>query len=156
MNKCILVCHCILDPVTRAEGTNPILRDIVTMLVKKDVGIIQLPCPELEYEGFLRPPCNKEDYNTKKYRTLCKKIAQTIVSTVKKYRNAGIQIVGLISIGGSPSCGCQRTHVKGKHVAEPGVFIEELQQVLQKQGVTLTIVDHELIHTEADIDKFFD
>jgi predicted secreted protein len=155
MNKCILVCHCVLDPVTRAEGTKPISRDIIKVLVDKDIGIIQIKCPELEYEGFSRPPCNKEDYDTGEYRELCREIAVKIVDTIKKYQNAGIQVLGLISIGGSPSCGCQRTHVKGEHVAEPGVFIEELQNVLQEQGVKLRIVDHELLQTESEMNKFF-
>ncbi len=149
MNKCILVCHCLLDPLTRAEGTKKIVRDIIKVFIDKDVSIIQLPCPELIY-GFSRPPCNKEDYDTPEYRDHCKKIAEKISETVEKYPVS----VGLVSIGGSPSCGCQRTHVKGEHVHEPGIFIEELQAVFAARGVSIIISDHELLTSESEIDHF--
>lgn len=149
MNKCVLVCHCLLDPLTRAEGTKEIARDIIKVFIDRDVNVIQLPCPELIY-GFFRPPCNKEDYDTPEYRKHCRKIAEKICETVEKYPVP----VGLVSIGGSPSCGYQRTHVKGEHVNAPGIFIEELQSVFKTRGVSITISDHELLTSEGEIDSF--
>lgn len=149
MNKCVLVCHCLLDPLTRAEGTKKITRDIIKVFIDKSINVIQLPCPELLY-GFFRPPCNKEDYDTPEYRGHCRKIAEKICKTVEQYPAP----VGLVSIGGSPSCGCQRTHVKGEHTHEPGIFIEELQSVFKTRGVPITICDHELLTSTYEIDQF--
>lgn len=144
MNKLVLVCHCLLDPLTRAQGTSPLSRNILTLLLNENISLIQLPCPELIF-GFIRCPCNKEDYDTPEYREYCRHLANDIINLIQKYRQANHTICGLISIGGSPSCGCQRTHIHGEHVNEPGVFIEELQALVREHGMNLNIADHELV-----------
>ncbi|MBU7015802.1 MAG: DUF523 domain-containing protein [Theionarchaea archaeon] len=151
MNKCVLVCHCLLDPLTRARGTKKISRDIITALIDDDMSIVQLPCPELRY-GLSRPPCNKEDYDTPEYRVSCRNLAKDVVTIVRMYRD--FTVVGLISIGGSPSCGAQRTHKRGRHAAEPGIFIEELQIILQEEGLTLNIRDNDLLEDSAALKRF--
>jgi predicted secreted protein len=151
MNKYVLVCHCLLDPLTRTQGTKRISRDITTVLIDSDVSIIQLPCPELKY-GFSRPPCNKEDYDTPEYRDHCRDLARDVYTLLERYHD--FNVVGLISIGGSPSCGAQRTHRQGRHVREPGIFIEELQTILQEKGLTLNIVDHDLLEDTAALTQF--
>ncbi len=153
MNRAVLVCHCLLDPLTRAEGTKEIKRDIIKTLIDSDISLIQLPCPEIGY-GFFRPPSSKEDYDTVEYRNHCKRLAEEIGRTVKEYENAGFDIFGLISVGGSPSCGFMRTHVGGVHVREPGVFIEELQKILRKRNIRLKICDHELLEDRKEREQF--
>lgn len=152
-NKAVLVCHCLLDPLTRAQGTKPLRRDFITVLVTEGVSLLQLPCPELVF-GFVRAPCNKENYDTPQYRYHCRTIAQDTVYSIKAYTRAHYDICGLISIGGSPSCGCQRTHVQGEHVHEPGIFIEELQAVLNEACISLNITDHELLTEKSSIHAF--
>ncbi|MBU7023808.1 MAG: DUF523 domain-containing protein [Theionarchaea archaeon] len=151
MNKYVLVCHCLLDPLTRAQGTKKISRDIITVLIDSDMSIIQLPCPELKY-GFSRPPCNKEDYDTPEYRDYCRDLARDVNTLLKRYHD--FTVVGLISIGGSPSCGAQRTHKQGRHCREPGIFIEELQAILQEKGMILNIVDHDLLEDTTALTRF--
>lgn len=151
MNNYVLVCHCLLDPLTRAQGTKRISRDIITVLIDSDMSIIQLPCPELKY-GFSRPPCNKEDYDTPEYRDHCRGLARDVYTLLKRYHD--FTVVGLISIGGSPSCGAQRTHKQGRHCEEPGIFIEELQTILQEKGMTLNCVDHDLLEDTAVLTRF--
>lgn len=148
-NRAVLVCHCLLDPLTRAERTKKITRDIISVLIDYNISIIQLPCPEMIY-GFFRPPCNKEDYNTPEYREHCKKLAEQTAETVVQYTTGKFEIFGLISIGGSPSCGCQRTHVKGEHKREPGIFIEEIQNIFKEKNIEMKICDHELLEDEKE------
>lgn len=152
MNRAVLVCHCLLDPLTRARGTKKINRDIIKVLLDGDISIIQLPCPEMVY-GFFRNPCNKEDYDTPEYREHCRRVAVEIAETVHHY-SAYFTVFGLISIGGSPSCGFQRTHVKGEHVHKPGVFMEELQNVFQENNIHIAICDHELLESEHKRKQF--
>lgn len=153
MTSVIFVCHCLLDPLTRAEGTKEIDRNIIKVLMDRNISILQLPCPEMVhgYE-FSRPPCNKEDYDTPAYRKHCRRLAEDVAETVEHYRKI-FTVSGLISIGGSPSCGFSRTHVKGEHVKEPGVFMEELQRVFEEKGIEITICDHELLEDERTREK---
>lgn len=137
--------HCLLDPLTRAEGTRTIERDLITVLVGRGVSLVQLPCPEMVY-GFDRPLGDKEDYDTAWYRGHCRTLAEEVAETVEAY--ARFHLLGLVSVGGSPSCGFQRTHKRGEHVSEPGVFMEELERVFKEKGITMRIVDHELLYGE--------
>lgn len=154
MNRAVLVCHCLLDPLTRAEGTKEINRDIIKVLIDKDISVIQLPCPEMTYGfNFSRPPCSKEDYDTPEYRKHCRELAEETADVIQQY-NEKFTVFGLISIGGSPSCGFSRTHIKGEHVNEPGVFMEELERVFKERGINIAICDHELLETEREREQF--
>lgn len=153
MSRGVLVCHCLLDPLTRAQGTKKVNRDIITVLVDAELSMIQLPCPEMMY-GFLRPPRSKEEYDTPEYRRHCRELAETAAKTVKDYENAHFHISGIISVGGSPSCGFQRTHVKGEHAKEPGIFMEEVQRVFREQKIDVVIIDHDLLEDESERERF--
>lgn len=123
-------------------------RDIIKVLIDRDVSVIQLPCPEMVY-GFLREPCSKEAYDTPEYREHCRELAEKIAETVEIY-NTHFDVFGLISVGGSPSCGFQRTHVKGEHAQEPGIFMEELQKVFKEKNIRIAICDHELLEEKKE------
>ncbi len=150
--KAVLVCHCLLDPLTRARGTKRITRDIIKVFVDLNISIIQLPCPEMLY-GFFREPRSKEEYDIPAYREHCRKLAEHIAETVIQY-SEHFDILGLVSVGGSPSCGCQRTHLRGEHVQEPGIFIEELQAVFKEKNVEMKVYDHELLEAEHQRNQF--
>ncbi len=151
MNSGVLVCHCLLDPLTRALGTKEIRRGIIKVLIDLDISVIQLPCPEMMY-GFGRMPRNKEEYDTPEYREHCRTLAEDVGNLVEEYKS--FTIFGLVSVGGSPSCGFQRTHKKGEHVSEPGIFMEEIVNVFKKMGIEMNIKDHELLESESEIKQF--
>ncbi|MBU7018005.1 MAG: DUF523 domain-containing protein [Theionarchaea archaeon] len=154
MNRAVLVCHCLLNPLTRAQGTKKLSRDIITVLIRKDIGIIQLPCPEITYGLPVdRPPRNKEDLDTPEYREHCRGIALTIINTVVSL-DQDFTVFGLISVGGSPSCGFQRTHIRGEHSSEPGIFMEEFVSLFEEKGFKITVCDHELLEVESQREKF--
>jgi predicted secreted protein len=151
MNKVVLVCHCLLDPLTRVRGAKKIDRALIRELIEKDISILQLPCPEMMY-GFSRPPRSKEEYDTPEYRGYCRDLAEDIADMVQVYSE--FTICGLISIGGSPTCGFQRTHVKGETAEEPGILMEEIQKVFKERNITLTICDHELLEDVSRREAF--
>ena len=154
MNRAVLVCHCLLDPLTRAQGTKKVSRDIISVLIQEDVGIIQLPCPEITYGLPVdRPPKNKGYYDTPEYREHCRSIARDIIDTVVSL-DRFFTVFGLISVGGSPSCGFQRTHIKGEHVSEPGIFMEECVSLFEEMGLKIMVCDHELLEDESQREKF--
>ena len=123
----ILTAHCVLNQ-------NAVIRDwerapgafnrLVKVLLDKNVGILQFPCPEMAFLGEARPPKTKEEYDTPDYRTLCQQLAAPLVKQVVDYRNNGYQILGLLGIGESPSCDT---------LGDRGVFMEELIKQLEKK-----------------------
>jgi predicted secreted protein len=119
-------------------------------LLNADVGIIQLPCPELLYLGLDRevdvlanPTVESEDTRIalrmaeKDSLDLCRKIAESIVHQVKEYIKYGFEITGLVGVNGSPTCGVETTWAEDRELKGPGVFIRLLEEELSKSGLTI-------------------
>jgi predicted secreted protein len=127
--KVIFVSHCILNSNTRYLGGafySGINNEIVSELIKSGYGIIQLPCPEQVVWGgvlkrFIWIPIGS---NGKPINSLFKlffplfilytkwrysRLASTIVSQIKDYIDSGFEVIGLIGVDGSPTCGVFKT-----------------------------------------------
>jgi len=127
LSHCILNQNAIVEPLARAPGA---LGGIVRTWLEAGVGLLQLPCPELLDRGPTRAQAERASYDTAAHRALCRRILEPVRAQVQAYRQAGYEIVGLIGIGNSPSCGVQTTHEGGAVVPGRGVFMEELLAML--------------------------
>jgi len=95
--------------------------------MQKGIGIIQLPCPELVYAGSSRPPQTKKQYDNPRYRNLCRKFAEDIVSQIQEYEKCGVRLKLVVGVGRSPSCA----------VNEPsGILMEELRKTLHHREIS--------------------
>ena len=78
MKKVVFVPHCILNQNVRAVGkekSNGSVKELVNFFAEAEIGIIQLPCPEVEFDGGLeRQAKTKESYDKEIYRKHCKEI----------------------------------------------------------------------------------
>ena len=137
--KIVLVAHCLLNVNSRVEGIAryPSVHPLICELADRDYGVIQLPCPELPFEGLDREPQDFEYYDTPEYREHCRKHAERVAEDVAEYVRNGYAIGPVVGVEGSPSCG----------VDEAGIFMQELRTALEPQGMTFTSVDR---HEEAD------
>ena len=110
--KIILISHCILNSNSKVEGLSQyegILNQVVDMIYKKGIVIIQLPCPEIIIYGIKRWGHVKEQFDTLFYRENCREMLKPIIGQVKSYMDTGYEIVGVLGIDGSPSCGVNFT-----------------------------------------------
>jgi len=151
--KVIFVSHCLINANSKALGSSKhkaYYEGIIEKILQKDIGIIQMPCPELLY-GVNRPPKNKEFYDTPEYRKYCRDIIDSLIKLYKIYSRAEYKILGFVGIEGSPTCGVSMTHItmngKTKKVKGKGVFVEELEKKCIEEGIDLKIKDQD------DIDK---
>ena len=125
-----VVAHCILNQNSRVLGlaeSSSAIAEIVEFLIRNDMGIIQMPCPELTYAGILRKSQTKDEYDNTMFRNHCKKIAEEIVEQVQEYSKGKIKARIIIGVDGSPSCG----------ITDSGILIEELRSMLKKKGFTV-------------------
>jgi predicted secreted protein len=132
-----LVAHCILNQNSRVFGLAEeagIIREVLEVFMRNNVGLIQMPCPELAYAGLSRAPKNREQYDNLEFRSLCKKIAEELAKQVSEYERHGTMLKVVVGVDGSPSCG-----VKNK-----GIFIEELRLSLNKVGVATPLFEIDL------------
>jgi predicted secreted protein len=135
-HKVVVLAHCVLNQNSRVEGLArypAVVKEVVDFLIKHDIGIVQMPCPEISYMGSVRKIRTKEQYDTLRFRSLCRQIACSTVRLIQEYLHNGVRVLAVLGVEGSPSCG----------VKEPsGILIEELKKKLEKRGITVPF--HEL------------
>jgi len=146
-HRIVFLAHCFLNMNTRfpegAEfpGANvPLLE----LLLQSEVGIVQMPCPE-----FLCLGLEKAGWGVgseAEIRGAFRGVAETVADQVEAYLGCGYEILGIIGMNPSPSCGVEVSKGKGTMLglgrdtsekAESGVFIEELTTLIQERGLPL-------------------
>lgn len=151
--KVILVAHCILNQNTKldrcAHYPGPI-KEVAEILFHSGCGIIQMPCPELLALGLDRgaeeganPTVESEDtriairMKEAKAQSICQEIVNNIIRQLEEYRKHGFEIVGLVGINGSPTCGVETTWSDNEEREAPGLFIETLVKELEKRDISI-------------------
>ena len=145
--KIALVAHCILNQNSRAQGLarqGGAIEKIVTFLMKKGIGIVQLPCPELAYAGVPRPPHTKEQYDTTRYRSLCRKLAEDIANQVQGYEKCGVRLTLIVGVEGSPTCDTN---------GASGILMEELHRILGEKGIAAPFLAIDTKHLRHSLDE---
>lgn len=106
--KILVVSHCILNVHSLEDGLAiypGLEEEVVSLLVRKGVGIFQIPCPEMEVFGIFRKPLPKEPYDNPKVRGSYRKLAESIVKRLLWFIKRGYEIMTVIGAEGSPTCG---------------------------------------------------
>lgn len=145
VSHCILNVHSLEDDLAMYPGLE---REVIELLIKKGVGIYQIPCPEMELSGIFRKALPKDSYEHPKIRTFYRSLAEKISKPLKSYVKKGYEIVAIIGAEASPTCGIDsvgrwKKDAEGKKVFPKdiefipgrGVFMEEFQAVLEDIGV---------------------
>ena len=127
VSSCFLNQNCRFPGIAMFEGN---ILDVLEPLLKKRIGIEQLPCLEcMGWGGASRKsifkflPTIKKYYDSKlypiikffgkiwywNYKRLCKKEAKKVVSRIEDYEKSGYEILGIITMNDSPTCGVTQT-----------------------------------------------
>lgn len=165
MEKIIFLSHCILNQYARAKGVRNVIpgrarvEPVYDLIKYYDVGIVQMPCPEIEYEGLIRRACGQDRYDNFTFSNICNKYALYIRSQIEQYSKAGYCIVGLVGVNGSPTCGVTKTSLgHGRSTARPGLFISRIKELLEEENIMLNYCgvslwsDEEIIETKKQIE----
>ena len=165
-NKVIILSHCILNEYSKVKKwdkeereTELSTMDFLQFLLDNKVGIIQLPCPELIGYGLKRWGQVKEQYDHPHYRKMCRELFQSILDQILEYEANGFEIISLMGIYGSPTCGIERTcsgdwggeigsnpdiqktisTVSG--IDDRGIFMEEIIKIFKENNLNIPMVD---------------
>lgn len=163
----VFVAHCILNQNAISDGTASFpgcMQDIVEVLRSSDVGIIQMPCPELHCLGLDRGDVHGGSFpvveeNTRIRKVLSqhsstlkiKQLAQHIVFQMLEYRKHGFDIQGIVGINRSPSCGVDTTSKDHQEVHGEGIFIEALRHELHEYAIRVELVGIKASETEKAV-----
>jgi len=188
--KVMFVSHCILNENTRYFGgafRKGCVDEVVDSLQATEVGIIQMPCPERECWGgvlkkdIMKAHGSKGTFSYKIYNAFFdlwiwnikrkyRRLANKVVEEIRDYKNSGFEVVGVIGIDGSPSCGVNQTldmktllvkasekdvnsltrEENNQLVTESltegnGYFVQELQNGLRKRNLDIKFYAHSLL-----------
>ncbi|OYT27993.1 MAG: hypothetical protein B6U95_05175 [Thermofilum sp. ex4484_82] len=168
--KVAFISHCIINQNSVVYGLarkEAILKKLIDLLHDYNIGLIQLPCPETSYLGLRRFWQSKEQYASMGFKSLCKKIAEQASTLALEYVRNNYEIVAVIGIKGSPSCGVTETFSSdwigdpskasdGKRVKGMGVFMEELKKSFEKRGIQVLFTDvdvHDIEKSAIELKK---
>lgn len=152
----IFLAHCILNQNSISDGTAAYpgsIKEIMHLLRISDVGIVQMPCPELLCLGLDRgnssgssSPILEENSRIRMMmskRSATSKIGQLVqhlVFQILEYRKYGFDIRGIVGVNRSPTCGVETTSKNNQEIEGQGVFIEALRDALNKNKINVKMV----------------
>ncbi len=154
-HKIILVAHCLLNQNSIVEGLArkpAMVKELVDLLYEEDIGIIQLPCPELLHSGLRRWWQVREQYDNPGFKRLSKHLIEVIIDYLLEYKRNSFKIVGIIGVSGSPSCGIHYTSSSESWLGDPreaselkrvggkGVFMKLLLEEAEKHGIDIPLL----------------
>ncbi|MEA4870394.1 hypothetical protein SDC9_68451 [bioreactor metagenome] len=165
MQKILFVAHCVLNTASKVVMYNSeemaaeeaLRRRFLTCALEKGVQLVQLPCPEFLLYGSRRWGHVSDQFDTPYFRRECRTMLSDILLQLKEYRsnNERFEIIGIIGIDGSPSCGVDYSCVGnwGGNLSDrddlaeviasarltkgSGIMMQELAAMLKEEGIHL-------------------
>lgn len=167
MQDIVFVSHCILNAASKVvmyeeedmAAEESLRRRFLGQALEKGVQIVQLPCPEFTLYGANRWGHTYNQFDNPFFIEHCRKILKPVIAQLKEYiqNKNKFNILGIVGIDGSPSCGADYTcfgdwggNLSGRNDLEEkinsvtlekgnGVFFGVLKEMLKKEGISVEI-----------------
>ena len=189
--KVVFLSHCLLNENTRYLGgacRRGCVREVVQQCLDQGIGIVQMPCPEQQAWGGVLKKRLLRLYGTRAShpalhrlewallpigllftRLVYRRLARQVAAQIDDYLRSGFEVLGVVGVDGSPSCGVNKTvEIHGaveaisaldprtvsvdqqnavvRRYAQPGpgIFIAALQRALRRRGLEVPLLAHDL------------
>ena len=168
----ILITHCLLNKLS--VNNNPEIKDnlsLIKNLMKMNVGIFQLPCPEDEKQT----PSSNENFEGEigdcSCTNKCRTILKPIVDEICEYIDDGVNFLGVIGIDGSSSCSVGQNFKYESSVddfsfmediahcfdstknTDNGIFMEQLKKLFDEKNIHADFYGYHNTNTDEIIEK---
>jgi len=158
----VFVPFCLLAQGVRATGIVKHYASVVTpvleLLMRENVNIIQMMCPELIFDGFHRKPCGRLKYDTPQNHKVCQEVAEKQVWLMEALIKNDCSIKAVVGIDFSPSCAVSRLTGKWPIRCQrgQGIYIEELRELMNQRGIKVPFVGVQTYHIEDTLRELSD
>lgn len=164
--KILFVSHCFLNDGAKLKNQNQLemekerkdKREFLKKILDAGVELIQLPCPEFVLYGANRWGHAASQFDTAFFRKESRKMLEPFVLQMEEYRSypERFEIIGIVGIDGSPSCGVTFTYdgewggefsgneklsdtlASLKKEEKSGIFIKVLKEMLVEKGYEIS------------------
>jgi predicted secreted protein len=143
--RLVFLIECLLNQNARDMGaaTCPAVnREVLDILLQNEVGMAQIPCPEMACLGFARTrPAGtsiRSALNQPDAMDRCRLLARQTAERIEDYRAHGAKVLAIL--GGneaSPGCAVHSDGVPSALRPESGVFMQALATELAKRDVVV-------------------
>ncbi len=154
--KVIFIAHCLLNQNSISDGTAiypAAFKDIIRMFLDADIGIVQMPCPELCCLGLDRGNIHGADspvvqentrirhemMQTGTYKKL-HDLVNNVMHQIMEYKKHGFEIIGIVGANRSPNCGIDTTSDYNEEIAGMGIFMGELNARLRDEKIYVPMI----------------
>ena len=152
----MFLAHCLLNQNAISDGTAvcpAAFRELLQTLLDAEVGVVQLPCPELCCLGLDRGdphgaerPVTAENTRIRRAmgqspaRERLDALVEQTVWQIMEYHRHGFQVLGVIGANRSPNCGVETTSDHDMEVPGKGLFMDALSRRLAQEDLTLPML----------------
>ena len=154
--KVVLLAHCLLNQNAISDATAiaaGAVKELVQVFIDADVGILQMPCPELCCLGLdrgdelggtrvvtventrIRKEMSSGEPNAK-----LRVLADQVLWQIAEYSRNGFDILGVIGCNRSPNCGVDSTSKEDIEVPGHGLFMEMLMEGVSSMGLDIPFI----------------
>ncbi len=147
--KFIFIPFCLICQAFQARGIvrygwHGTIKPIMEELIKQDINLVQMPCPESKFGGYekglKRGPNSIETYDTPAFRQICEELAIETIDKIKAILSNGYEVIAILGIEYSPSCAVNYQYTNKGTIHRQGIFIEILRTALEKEGIEIPFV----------------
>lgn len=136
MKSLLVLSHCILNTASKVMQDERELaeeyqiRDLLLQLIlRKNIQILQLPCPEFVLYGSQRWGHVKNQFQHPYFEKASKEMLEPILLQLEEYDRhpESFSVLGIVSVEGSPSCGYHHTCIgewKGRSAQIRRIFLK--------------------------------
>ena len=178
MKKIVFVSHCILNTASKVvlynqeeiDAEENLRLQFLRKALDYGVQIIQLPCPEFTLYGAKRWGHVSDQFDNPFFRKHCREILGPVIDQLQEYLNNDdrFEVLGVVGIDGSPSCGVDYTccgrclgafdgredleeTLQSVHLNQgKGVFMDVFSEMLKENGLEDRVVMKSLFASEPD------
>ena len=154
--KVIFLAHCLLNQNAISDGTAvcpAAFGELIQLLLDREVGVVQMPCPELCCLGLDRGDVHGADRPVVEENTRIRRameedgprqkreaLADLVAEQVQEYHKHGFQVLGIVGANRSPNCGVETTSDFDREVEGRGAFMEVIAQRLEAAGISVPML----------------
>jgi predicted secreted protein len=143
--KFIFIPFCLVCQAFQAKGIvrfgfAATIKPVIEEMLRHDVNIVQMPCPETQLFGLEREPKSFDDYNTEEFISLCDKLSGQVTEQIKAILSKNFQVVAILGMEYSPSCSVSLQYTNKGTIKRPGHFIASLEKRLKQEDIQIPFI----------------